>query len=207
MKKKIRKITLFLSALILTASLLFQLNLPVYAEEEPPVTEETMTEEIAGAEHSSFGSEMLTAAKDRYGLNRRGLLRNAPNSASHSGKILEYASTPYLGNAYVVAFHVDFPDQKFEAGDTEEALQKAIGVDLAGNKYESFYNDQYDSVNGYYQRASYGKLFISGDTFSYTAQKSRDDYENSADLFEEVLNAFDNEVDFTKYDADQDGRI
>ena len=208
MIKMIRKITLILSALILAGSLFFQLNLPVYAEEEPPVAEETAAEEIAEAEHSSFGSEMLTAAKDRYGLNRRGLLRNAdPDAPSHSGKILEYASTPYIGNAYVVAFHVDFPDTNFEAGDTEEALQKAIGVDLAGNKYESFYNDPYDNVNGYYQRASYGKLFISGNTFSYTAQKSRDDYEDSADLFEEVLDAFDDTIDFSQYDADRDGRI
>ncbi|MBO4835417.1 MAG: hypothetical protein J5483_04820, partial [Lachnospiraceae bacterium] len=208
MKQMIRKITLILSALILAGSLFFQLNLPVYAEEEPPITEETSIEEITGAEHSSFGSEMLTAAKDRYGFNKRSLLRNAdPDAPSHSNRILEYASTPYIGNAYIVAFHVDFPDQQFEEGDTEEALQKAIGVDLAGNQYASFYNDQYDNVNGYYQRASYGKLFISGDTFSYTAQKSRDDYADSTELFKEVLAAANDTVDYSQYDADEDGRI
>ncbi len=208
MIKLIRKITLIFTALILSGSLLFQLNLPVYAEEEPPIIEETSTEEITGAEHSSFGSEMLTAAKDRYGFNRLPLLRNAdPDTPSHSNRILEYASMPYIGNAYIVAFHVDFPDRQFEEGDTEEALQKAIGVDLDGNQYESFYNDQYANVNGYYQRASYGKLTVSGNTFSYTAKKAKGEYEDSTELFQEVLDAFDDSVNFSQYDADLDGRI
>ena len=208
MKKRIRKIALILSALFLAGSLLIQLNLPVYAEEELPTTEETITEEISGEDHSSFGSEMLTAAKDRYGLNRRGLLRNVdPSSPSQSGKILEYASLPYIGEGHIVAFHIDFPDMDFNEGDTAEALQKAIGVDLNGNTYESLYTDQYANVSGYYQRASYGKLMISGDAFSYHAQKNRDEYDDSADLIKEVMDAFDNDVDFSRYDADQDGRI
>lgn len=208
MKKTTHKILLIFTVLLLTGSLLFQLNLPVYAEEEISVSGETTSEEISKTEHSSFGSEMLTAAKDRYGLNRRSLLRNAdPDTPSHSNRILEYASMPYTGNAYIVAFHVDFPNTQFEEGDTEEALQKAIGVDLNGTAYESLYNDQYANVNGYYQRASYGKLAVSGNTFSYTAKKAKDEYVDSAELFKEVLDAFDPTIDFSQYDADQDGRI
>ena len=66
----------------------------------------------------------------------------------------------------------------------------------------------YESLNAYYQRASYGRLNISGDAFSYTAQYERSHYDsNVEELFHEALIALDNAVDFSQYDANGDGMI
>jgi len=161
-----KKSVLIITALFLIIGLIFGQNFSAFAEEDLPADDNLTTEEDVGfteaeaeeVEHITFSSEMLAAAKDRFGLNRRMQLFNALPSPADSGKILESASLPYTGNAKVIAFHVTFQDQKFEDGDTEDALQKAIGVDTAGNTYAPLFNNQYGSLSGYYQRASYGKL-------------------------------------------------
>lgn len=214
-KRFLQKSVLVITALLLAAGLLLGQNTSASAEEMPPsetgiAAEEstTITEtEAEKAEHITFSSEMLAAAKDRFGLNRRMQLFNALPSPADSGKILESASLPYTGNAKVIAFHVTFQDQKFEDGDTEDALQKAIGVDTAGNTYAPLFNNQYGSLSGYYQRASYGKLSIAGDTYVYDAQKAKEDYEDSTELCRELLDAMNATIDFSKYDANADGLI
>lgn len=199
-----KKIAIFIVTVFLTGSFLACPKLPVFADEDPVVTE-SVTEEN---DHSAFSSEMLNAALSRYGLLKRSRLRNAASDPlADSGKILPYASLPYTGEGYVVAFHVDFQDQTFSGDDTEAALQSAIGMDLEGNSYESQYGDQYSSIHDYYYRASYGKLSISGDAYTYHAKKNKADYTDNTELFKEVLEEMDDEVDFSRYDADRDGRI
>lgn len=205
MKKIVKKLSLLISALFLAGSLLYGMKLPAFAEETFQAAEESITQEQG---HDSFSSEMLNAALSRYGLLKRSRLRNAAQDPlADSGKILPYASLPYTGKGYVVAFHVDFPDQPFSGDDTEAALQSAIGMDLAGKSYESQYQDQYSSIHDYYYRASYGKLSISGDAYTYHAKKNKADYTDNTELFKEVLEEMDDEVDFSRYDADEDGRI
>jgi len=210
-----KKSVLIITALFLIIGLIFGQNFSAFAEEDLPADDNLTTEEDVGfteaeaeeVEHITFSSEMLAAAKDRFGLNRRMQLFNALPSPADSGKILESASLPYTGNAKVIAFHVTFQDQKFEDGDTEDALQKAIGVDTAGNTYAPLFNNQYGSLSGYYQRASYGKLSIAGDTYVYEAQKAKGEYEDSTELCRELLDAMNATIDFSKYDANADGLI
>ena len=210
-----KKSVLIITTLFLTIGLIFGQNFSAFAEEGFSTDDTITTEEDAGfteaeaeeAEHVTFSSEMLAAAKDRFGLNRRMRLFNALPSPADSGKILESASMPYTGNAYTVAFHVSFQDQSFVEGDTQEALQKAIGKDVNGKSYTSFYSNQYSSLHDYYQRASYGKLAIYGDTYSYQAQKKKSEYKDSAELVKEVMDAMDADIDFRRYDANKDGLI
>lgn len=215
-KKIITKLTIIISVLLLAGSLLLARTAPASAEEALPDTEPIAAEETSLAEeaedHSYFSSGMLAAAKDRYGVNKRGLLRNvAPDSPADSGKILDYASMPYTGTAYVLAFHVDFPEDEpyrhFEEGDTAEALQSAIGIDLSGTKYAPLFSSQYANVNGYYQRASYGKLSIFGDVYTYQAKNPRDSYSDSALLIKEIMDTLDPAIDFSRYDANGDRLI
>lgn len=117
---------------------------------------------------------------------------------------------PSEGEAKILLLRVDFPDMKFEEGDTEEAL-KSIAF---GGDRESYSVYPYESLKAYYERSSYGKLHISGDTLSYTAQHERSYYEKEYDdkqviasLYKEVLDAIDPEVDFSQYDGNHDGYI
>lgn len=217
MKKRIlQKSALVITALVLASGLLLGQSFSVAADEETSAQDGVVAEEMAavseaGSEdsgHDSFSSEMLSAARERFGLNKRSRLRSAALSSwEHSGKILEYASMPFTGKANIAAFHVAFQDQSFVEGDNEEALQKAIGIDLEGDSYPSLYSDQYSNVSGYYQRASYGKLSIAGDTYTYQAKKAKADYKDSVELCKEIMDEMDDEIDFSRYDADGDGRI
>ena len=61
------------------------------------------------------------------------------------------------------------------------------------------------------KNASYGQLQLDGDVFSYTAQYSSSVYESNPNGFEmlseEVLNAFDDQIDYQDYDSNDDGYI
>ena len=112
---------------------------------------------------------------------------------------------PSEGEARVLLFRVDFPDMTFEEGDTEEALENiAFGENAAS--YTAY---PYESLRKYYERSSYGKLHISGDTRSYTAQHERSYYEEHGmeSLYQEMLDAVDPEIDFSQYDGDHNGYI
>ena len=116
------------------------------------------------------------------------------------------ASMPKTGEGRIFAVRVAFPageDEEamgFSEDDTVEALQATI--DGAGDAYP------YENVQAYYQRASYGKLTISGEAFDYTAQYPRSHYDNNdKELFTEVLAAFDEQIDYSDYDGDYDGVI
>lgn len=108
---------------------------------------------------------------------------------------------PSKGNINMPIFVVDFPDTKFDTDTvTASALQNRI-----------FSEDEDDSFASFMKRASYGRLTVSGDVYYYTAKKNIGDYEGEdigfEDLAMEVLSAFDDEVDFSKYDSDKDGYI
>lgn len=69
-----------------------------------------------------------------------------------------------VGDTHVIGLAVDFPDYELAKTDTKEALAALIN-NPADSSSAAF---PYESLNAYYQRASYGRLNISGDAFSYT---------------------------------------
>ena len=131
----------------------------------------------------------------------------------NASEIATYSNLPEIGNVYmpaegeakVLLLRVDFPDVKFEEGDTEEALKNiAFGGDTGA--YTAY---PYENLQAYYERSSYGKLHITGDTMSYTAQHERSYYETVGieALYKEALEAMDPTVDFSQYDGNDDGYI
>lgn len=108
-----------------------------------------------------------------------------------------------IGTAKVVAIYVDFADKKFEEGDTKEALDKIINT--PANLSDSSY--PFESLHAFYERASYGKLDISGDVYIYHSPKTRDEYVDENTLFDDALDALDETVDFSQYDKNNDGKI
>lgn len=110
----------------------------------------------------------------------------------------ESHTTPSIGKLNIPVFFIDFPDAKYANTvlDIDELEQVIFSEECEG------------SVSAFYNTSSYGNLDISGDVFSYTAQKDISAYENEAgyeNLSMEVLKAFDDEVDYTVYDSDKDG--
>jgi M6 family metalloprotease-like protein len=119
---------------------------------------------------------------------------------------LNCSTCPSTGNIRSLVVVVDFKDAKY---NDNRLSDEELKNDLYGDGVEA--NTPFDSVSGFYNRASYGELSVSGDVYSYTAKKNIADYEDSVNGFEplvtEVINALNKKIDFTKYDSDKDGYV
>ncbi len=207
--KKIRvRLSYILASLLILGSFFISPNYTSFADEPEEKTIVQETEQDSFAEdaveenitleddHSEFSDEMLQAAINRY---KKPMLRNVDPDAGNNDphKIISGASLPYTGTGKVIALHIDFPmdpgDSQNHAhpeGDNKDALENALGF-----------------LHDYYYRASYGKLNIIGNVFSYSAKKPRGDYEDRYALLSEVLSALDEQINYKDYDADDDERI
>lgn len=113
---------------------------------------------------------------------------------------------PTEGDVKTLVFMVDFPDMP----NTNQALTPdSVKDSLFGNEDISNVNYPYESLYAYYKRSSYGKLNISGDVIDwYTAEHERDYYTNMpGSLVSEILEYYDNEIDYSDYDSDGDNII
>lgn len=112
-----------------------------------------------------------------------------------------------VGETKIPVFAVDFPDCKFESDYTAEDIYNiAFGPEDVNSPAYPL-----ESITAYYDRASYGRLHLSGDVYRYTAKKPIDSYlisdyisECYAALLEEILEAMDDEIDFRDYDGNGD---
>ena len=103
------------------------------------------------------------------------------------------------GEARVLVLMVDFPDDLHK----EEHDKQYV---------EDLFFGEGDSVKSFFDRSSYGQLSFTGDVYGwYTAKNNRESYvnENSAasNIFDEIIENMGDEIDFSKYDANNDGVI
>ena len=100
-----------------------------------------------------------------------------------------------VGEVRFPVFMVEFQDIKYRDDRvSQEELEKWIFTGA-------------DSVAGYYQVSSQGRLDMDGDVYFYTAQGDMEDYETDEALEELILEIFeyyDDEVDFSIYDRNGD---
>lgn len=138
-------------------------------------------------------------------LSKNALLANSIESGIDQKSPLFPSGMAKTGSAKVIGLLVDFPDREFEEGDDKEAFEGIIN----GQSSKENSNYPFESLSAYYERASYGKLKITGDVYEYTAENNRDYYNYKAEiLFDEALKYLDNAgVDFDQYDANEDGRL
>ena len=116
--------------------------------------------------------------------------------------------TPAKGDVNVLMVRVGFADY---AVDDEESPADSEETLL------SYFDGSKDSINAYYENASYGKLRLHCDrVYSYEAKLERHEYdENSYDalsspegLITEALEALKDEIgDIDRYDSDRDGYL
>ena len=112
---------------------------------------------------------------------------------------------PSVGTDRIPVFAVSFPDCEFKYDDTTDRLQKTIFS--PEDKDDPLY--PMESVTAYYDRSSYGRLHLEGDVFEYSAEHPIDWYLKSSarSLVSEILEAFDDDLDYNNYDADDDKKI
>lgn len=174
-----------------------------------PTAEQMATYEADGslAERQAYQDSLGNSQADP-GLIQQALAREqAENDGAESRAVPTNwkSGMGTVGPAHVVALRVSFPDVGFEEGDTLEALQALLDEGGAASGVDSF---PYESLNAFYQRASYGKLSIDGKAFDYVAQHERSYYTQNQDLlFEEALTSLDASVDFSQFDGNGDGFI
>ncbi len=113
-------------------------------------------------------------------------------------------SVPSTGDVRILMVCVNFADCRFTEGYTDEQVQQMMfgPSDPTSSLYPM------ESITGYYSRASYGRLNMTGDVYSYTSSNSINSYVGKTDdLVDEVLGALDAQIDYSQYDSDQNGTI
>lgn len=110
------------------------------------------------------------------------------------------SSLPSVGNVRVPVFAVNFPDCSFTAKEIVEKLQNSCFS--ASNPADPAY--PHESIAAYFERASYGRLKLTGDVFQYTAEHPIDWYaeDDARQLVDEIMATFDAQIDYTEYDID-----
>ena len=161
-------------------------------------------QEALEQDHQQTTSALIQAVQ------QRSFLANDPDADSSELSALSSVPSnwksgmPSVGTAKVVGLRIAFPDYSFDEDDTLEAMDAMINAS-AESGAATF---PYESLHAYYQRASYGKLDISGTVYDYTAQHPRDYYTGNLDaLYTEALQALDATVDFSQFDGNKDGII
>jgi len=139
---------------------------------------------------------------------------------------LDYVGIPSTGDVKVLVFAVDFSDYpSYSSGVSLSDIQNAFNG--------SSYLTSFESLNSYYKKSSYNQLNLTADIYGYyrASQPStyyEDEYEKlwawnditndymygedevtypDSDIIYEVLSFYDNQIDYSDYDANQDGYI
>ena len=114
------------------------------------------------------------------------------------------ASLPTQGDAKLVVFYVDFPDCRYDYEPTlDELNQISFG---AANEASNCY--PFESFPAFYERASKGSMNFTGQVFRYTTKENQSAYDtDKVKIAEECYEAFKDQVDFSQFDGNGDGRI
>lgn len=110
-------------------------------------------------------------------------------------------SMPSRGTERIPVVAVSFPDCDFQQNATVQLHQVCFT-----DKGEGKPNYPHESIAAYYERSSYGRLHLTGDVYTYTAEHPISYYvrDNAQTLVAEMLTALDAQADFQAYDADKD---
>lgn len=117
-----------------------------------------------------------------------------------------YGSLPSQGTAKIAVFYVDFPDCRYDYMPTETEISNAV----FGEEAPDSSSYPFESMNAFFGRASKGALRLDGQAFSYTTKFDKSYYENDVwhvALVDEIIAAFDGQVDFSQFDGDGDRTI
>jgi M6 family metalloprotease-like protein len=129
-----------------------------------------------------------------------------PTSLPLGHDVGNFWTIPATGNPKVLVVPIDFPDRPFN-----NPIQVVGQLNQAFNAET---NDPFQSVHQYYQTSSYGLLNLEGMVVApYRTQFTSSYYENLNDgggdantvIIDELMNAYDDEIDFSDFDLNEDG--
>lgn len=166
------------------------------------ITTETTTEELTTENPLEIEYDLLQDKLDTYGI-------------------------PSTGDVKILVFAVDFPDSKYNSL-TDPSIAE-IKTAFNGQSSEL----EFESVNSYYQKASFNQLNLTADVFGYyTVEHTRSYYESEnnklfetdpqtgeyvygddevtyveSDIIYEVLKYYNDQIDYSDYDSNNDGFI
>ena len=109
---------------------------------------------------------------------------------------------PGTGNVRIPVFAVSFPDCE----SVNPLLETFLADCCFGQRDILSFNYPLESISAYFGRASYGRFQLSGDVMHYQTEHPIGYYasDNGRQLMEEILSAYDREIDYRTYDADND---
>ncbi|MBR6627697.1 MAG: BspA family leucine-rich repeat surface protein, partial [Lachnospiraceae bacterium] len=210
-----KKMLMYLLISLMGAGLMWTCNVtPVQAEESMvyvnsslPTKEEWATWEADGTLQQRI--DFMNSVQE--GQTAEGLIGKWNQQSVYSLHAPEFwhGGMPTEGNVKALVFMVEFADMKnTDSNVTPEYMQELFFGEQ--NAEASMY--PYESLKAYYQRSSYDKLNISGDVYGwYTLSGNRSDYEDDWEgrerLIRELLDAHDEQIDFSDYDMDKDGNL
>lgn len=133
-----------------------------------------------------------------YSIENDSLKKNGP---------LTQKCMPSMGDVNVLVIPINFTNT-LNNNENKELLNKSFN--------EVNINNNNQSVSSYYKESSYGKLNLSFDVLDwFTPLNNESYYENynsnnkigSDIILDEALKFYDDKIDFSKYDSDEDGYI
>ena len=182
----------------------------------------TTTESITTTETEIITTTTLEEQTTTSSSESGGLITNAEFDLIQD--VLPTVGIPASGEAKVIVFVVDFPDKLI----TDDAkVLSDTNLAFNGNSEDLVY----ESLNSYYLKSSYNKLNLSADIFGvYTAKNNSTYYETlntqfyatdpqtgeylypdathpDSDLIFEILTQYDSQINYSDYDANNDGYI
>ena len=188
--------------------------------------EQPLTDDLAGFSADIDDSYEINA-KDLTLLKRMLLNGEQPAAIYDKDSEKELISPPILANkptfpsvgeGRVLLVAVEFPGCTFERSFTaDEIYNIAFGEEDTESPYYPL-----ESITAYYDRASYGRLHLSGEAYKYTAQNPIEYYQvddgdgelsvaeqnrSITKVVDEVLGALDSEIDYNDYNLNDDHYI
>jgi M6 family metalloprotease-like protein len=121
---------------------------------------------------------------------------------------LDAVGIPSTGDVKILVFAVDFPDLPADASSPSVS---DITTAFNGESTDL----EYESLNSYFQIVSNGTLNIQADVFGYyTTSETSNYYQQQngssyveSDIIYEVLSYYDDDIDYSEYDQNNDGMI
>jgi len=185
-------------------------------------TTETTTTSTTFESGTTTTSESITTSTTLGEINEPFI----PSGYSLLQDELDYVGIPTTGDVKILVFAVDFSDDPYYLDDIS-----IMDIEYAFNGLAT--DTAYESLNSYYTKSSYGKLNLTADVFGYyRAEHPSSYYENEyeklyawndvtndylysedevtyvdSDIIFEVLSFYDDQIDYSDYDANNDGYI
>ena len=107
-----------------------------------------------------------------------------------------------VGTQKILMVSVDFPDCKNERDYSVEEIHRMVFASESGEQSRAY---PLESITAYYERASYGRLHLTGDVYKYTAKYPLKTYSKDTDtLVDEVMAEMDAQISYSMYDGNED---